>query len=187
MPFLRPNTRLVAALFLAALLNGGLIPPAGAQALVLTPAAEDPAVLDAAGPADPILQTPDEAFAGLPLDRKGAVDWMQVLDSGIIAPRTSVRQMVMEEMEILDNDVIMKNTRAMPYVKFPHKAHTRWLSCTNCHNEIFAPKAGSSQVNMRKIFMGEYCGVCHGKVAFTPTNYCERCHSVPHGNTKAWW
>ncbi|MBI4937757.1 MAG: hypothetical protein HY846_06000 [Nitrosomonadales bacterium] len=176
-----------ATCFLAVPAIDWLIPLARAQAFILTPAAEDPDVLDANSPADPVLQLPAEAFLGLPLDRKGAVDWMQALNSGIIAPRTTTRQMVMEEMEILDQDVIMKNTRDMPYVKFPHKPHTRWLSCSNCHNEIFATKTGSSQINMRKIFLGEYCGVCHGKVAFTPTNSCERCHSVPHGSTKAWW
>jgi c(7)-type cytochrome triheme protein len=183
----RPSVILVAICLLAFPLCGVLLPHARAQALILTPSTEEPPVVDGASPADPILQAPEEAFAGLPLDRKGAVDWMRVLNAGIIAPRTSVKQMVMEEMQILDKDVIMKNTREMPYVKFPHKPHTQWLSCSNCHDEIFAAKAGSSQISMRKIFMGEYCGVCHGKVAFTPTNYCERCHSVPHGNTKAWW
>ena len=178
---------LAAICLLAIQFCSGMQSHAYAQALVLTPAAKEPDVLDAAGPAEPVLQMPEEAFAGLPLDRRGAVDWMQALNNGILAPRSSVRQMVMENMQILDQDVIMKNTREMPFVKFPHKSHTQWLACTNCHDEIFARKAGSAEISMRKIFNGEYCGVCHGKVAFPPTNTCERCHSVPHGNTKAWW
>ncbi|MBI5658711.1 MAG: hypothetical protein HZC43_03985 [Nitrosomonadales bacterium] len=172
---------------MAAFLEHGLLPLAQAQAFILTPTREEPPVLDDTSPADPVLQKPDEAFTGLALDRKGAVDWMQALNSGVIVPRAGIREMSIEKMEILDMDIIMKNTREMPYVKFPHKSHTRWLACANCHDEIFAARAGSSAVSMNKIFRGEYCGVCHGKVAFTPTNSCERCHSIPHGKIKAWW
>lgn len=187
MPTRHPLAILAAICVLAVFLDSGWFPSARAQAYLMTPAAKDPAVLDDSSPADPVLQKPDEAFTGLALDRKGAVDWMQALNSGVIVPRAGIREMSIEKMEILDMDIIMKNTREMPYVRFPHKSHTRWLACANCHDEIFAARAGSSAVSMNKIFRGEYCGVCHGKVAFTPTNSCERCHSIPHGKIKAWW
>lgn len=172
---------------LSAFLGDALTLHAHAEAFMFKSKPQDPDVVDAQGPGKPILQKTEEAFYGLPFDRKGNIDWMQALNRGAIVPRTSAKQMVLEKMKILDKDIVMKNTKAMPYVKFPHKAHTQLLSCANCHDEIFAQKAGSSKINMRKIFMGEYCGVCHGTVAFTAANYCERCHSIPFGKTKAWW
>ena len=184
---LRLSAILIAICFLAAPFNDGLLPLAQAQSFILTPTLKDPDFHDTANPVAPVLEKPNDALASLARDRKDAIDWMQILNSGIIVPRTSSKEKVMEEMDILDMDIIMTNTKAMPYVKFPHRSHTRWLACVNCHNEIFAPKAGDNPVNMYKIFLGQYCGVCHGKVAFTPTNTCERCHSIPHGDTAAWW
>lgn len=142
-------------------------------------------VYDTTNPDYPILQKTNEALIDLALDKKGAVDWMKALDSGAITPRADL--MGVGKMEILETDIIMKNTKGMPYVKFPHGSHTRWLACANCHDQIFTPKAGANPVDMTKIFRGQYCGVCHGKVAFITTFSCERCHSIPHGDIKAWW
>ena len=80
--------------------------------------------------------------------------------------------------EILDSNVLMKHTGDAPYVLFPHKPHTQWLDCGNCHEEIFKSKAGATPVNMLAILQGEYCGRCHGAVSF-PLTECNRCHSVP--------
>ncbi len=80
----------------------------------------------------------------------------------------------------------MKNTDNMPYVKFPHLAHTKWLDCSNCHPDIFIPKEHSNPISMGKVLKGQYCGVCHDKVAFS-LFICERCHSVPHKNSGKWW
>ena len=74
----------------------------------------------------------------------------------------------------------------MPWVRFPHLAHTRWLDCSNCHPAIFLPQKGANKVNMDAIIGGEYCGRCHDKVAFALWT-CERCHSVQHEtSTKAY-
>jgi len=32
----------------------------------------------------------------------------------------------------------------MDHVRFPHKAHTQWLTCSNCHPQIFIPKLGAT-------------------------------------------
>lgn len=175
---------LVAACFLAISFNNGFFPLA--QALTIAPTMEPPDIYDTTNPVDPILEESIKALAGLPVDKKGAVDWMKALNSGIIIPRASLNN-VAEKMEVFDLDIIMKNTKGMPNVKFPHSSHTRWLACVNCHNGIFIPKAGENPINMTKIFLGQYCGVCHGKVAFVPTSSCERCHSVPQGGTSSWW
>jgi len=183
MPNSRLNAILIAVCFLEISFNNELVP--FAQALTITPTLDSPAISDPTNRAYQILEKANEALTGLPLDKKGAVDWMKALNSGAIIPRAGL--MVTEKMEILDTDIIMKNTKEMPYVKFPHSSHTRWLTCVNCHDEIFTSKAGDNPINMTKIFLGQYCGVCHGKVAFTPTFSCERCHSIPHGDIKAWW
>jgi c(7)-type cytochrome triheme protein len=81
------------------------------------------------------------------------------------------------EVNVLDLDIIMDATGEMAMVRFPHKAHTEWLDCSNCHDHIFKKKAGGNPVNMFAILAGEYCGRCHGAVAF-PLTECRRCHSV---------
>jgi c(7)-type cytochrome triheme protein len=67
----------------------------------------------------------------------------------------------------------------MPAVKFPHRQHTLWLDCSNCHPYPFIDKAGANKLSMQAILNGEQCGLCHGAVAF-PLTECNRCHSVPN-------
>lgn len=131
------------------------------------------------------LQKGDEARGRLPLDKRGAVDWMTALRNGAIAPRADLSGS--KPNEVLHLDVILKNTKEMPWVKFPHNSHTEWLACSNCHDSLFVPKAGANQITMEKIFRGEFCGVCHDRVAFVTHSSCERCHSVPHANSRQWW
>jgi len=121
------------------------------------------------------LQPPSEAMKGFPRDARGIVNWVETLDKGMIQPRTGLTGN--EKMHSVDFDVIFKNTASMPYVRFPHLPHTKWLTCKNCHPGIFLPQRGGNFVTMAAIIEGEYCGVCHGKVAFPPME-CNRCHSV---------
>ena len=123
------------------------------------------------------LQQPNEALGVLPKDSAGnKVDWIRALQEGYIKPRFHLN--TPGENETLDTEILMKDTREMPYVLFPHKPHTEWLACENCHETIFKSKAGSTQFNMLDILEGKYCGQCHGAVAF-PLTECDRCHSVP--------
>lgn len=125
------------------------------------------------------LQPPAEAMRDFPRDARGVINWVETLDSGIIAPRTGITGG--EKMHSVDFDVIFKNTASMPYVRFPHLPHTKWLTCKNCHPAIFLPQRGGNFVTMAAIIEGEFCGVCHGKVAFPPLQ-CNRCHSVAREN-----
>lgn len=140
---------------------------------------------DPRNPAHNNLQKIEEARIGMPLDKRGKIDWMKALRSGAITPRADLHGN--KRMEVLNLDIILKNTKEMPYVKFPHNSHTEWLACGNCHDKLFVPKAGANLITMEKIFRGEACGVCHDRVAFVSHYSCERCHSVPHGGAKAWW
>jgi len=123
-----------------------------------------------------VLQPPAEAMLNFPRDERGVINWVQTLDDGLINPRTGLTGK--EKMHSVDFDVIFRNTASMPYVRFPHRPHTIWLTCKNCHPKIFIPQRGSNPVTMAAIMKGEYCGVCHGKVAFPPYE-CNRCHREP--------
>lgn len=123
------------------------------------------------------LQSIDEATRNLPYDANGFPDWMRALNSGLIAPRAGLR--TVDKMEVLDLDIIMRNTKEMPHVRFPHRSHTLWLACSNCHPAPFKAQAGSTSIRMADIFRGKYCGQCHDRVAFITFFSCDRCHSVP--------
>lgn len=127
------------------------------------------------------LQRIDEATRHLPYDANGFPDWMAALNKGLIKPRAGLNEK--ERMEVLDLDIVMRNTKEMPFVKFPHRSHTEWLSCSNCHPAPFLPKAGSSEIRMASIFRGQFCGKCHDRVAFVTFFSCDRCHSQPQKST----
>lgn len=132
---------------------------------------------DTQNPAFSLLQEPAEALTNLPVDANGQIDWVKTLQNGHIAPRTGVTGT--EKMKEVDLDLVMKNSASMPHVLFSHKVHTQWLTCSDCHSRIFLPQVGGNFITMAKIMQGEYCGVCHGKVAFSILN-CDRCHVVPN-------
>ena len=138
---------------------------------------EEDGLHDPLGPAIGVLQNPGEALSRLPADSAGnRVDWIRALEDGYIRPRSSLQGD--KPVRMLDSDILMNPTGSIPRVLFSHKAHTRWLDCGNCHEHIFKSEAGATPVTMSKILEGEYCGVCHGAVAF-PLTECNRCHSVP--------
>lgn len=124
------------------------------------------------------LQNAGEAARRLPRDRDGKIDWMAALRSGAIAPRGQLASG--QNPPPHDLDIIMKRTRQMPFVRFPHRSHTEWLACGNCHPAIFEARAGSTTIRMEDIFRGHYCGTCHDRVAFVTHRACDRCHSVPN-------
>jgi c(7)-type cytochrome triheme protein len=147
--------------------------------------AEPATIHDAANPAAAQLQGADAGLRGLPRDSRGAVDWVQALRSGAIDPRAELDGKGAPRLLALD--VVLKNTKDMPWVRFPHQAHTEWLACANCHDSLFVPKAGANQMSMDAIFRGQFCGACHGRVAFIVHFACQRCHSIAHDGAKPWW
>lgn len=140
-------------------------------------AVPDDGIHDPGNDAVQILQEPVEAMLDFPRDNSGVIDWVKTLELGLIEPRKGLDPS--DDMHVVDFDVIFKNTGSMPYVRYPHRQHTEWLTCENCHPKIFLPQQGGNPVTMSAIIEGNYCGVCHGKVAFPPTRNCGRCHSVP--------
>lgn len=145
------------------------------------PLAKD-GVHDPASPALRQLQEPAAALAALPADSAGnLVDWVAALERGTIRPRTNVRPET--AVRVLESDVIVSRYRSMQAVRFPHRQHTLWLDCSNCHDALFKPVRGGNRFSMQAILDGEQCGVCHGAVAF-PLTECNRCHSVPNAELR---
>jgi c(7)-type cytochrome triheme protein len=127
-----------------------------------------------------ILQPPLEAYDGLPQTETGlgnGVDWVKALDAGNIKPRWERTDPTAEPL-VMDMNIVRVPKSSMPDVVFPHRQHTLWLACSNCHPDIFIPRKGANQINMAAIILGQKCGVCHGKVSF-PVSECKRCHSQP--------
>lgn len=122
------------------------------------------------------LQPPVEALKQLPDATFGnGVNWVAALDAQNITPRAD--QLGKKQQFTLDMNIPMEVPGTMNNVLFPHKAHTAWLACSNCHTGIFKMQKGGNPITMKKINNGQYCGVCHGKVAF-PVASCNRCHSL---------
>lgn len=131
---------------------------------------------DPANPAFQQLQKANQSLAGLPLDRAGFIDWMRLLDDGRIKPRATATGS--DNSSVLDLDIVLKNTKQMPWVRFPHRSYTLWLDCANCHPAPFERRAGAAKITMESIFRGQWCGMCHDWVAFITHLARERCHSV---------
>lgn len=123
-----------------------------------------------------VLQAPRTAFDNLPSAPSGnRVDWVAALENSHIAPRYD-RLDPGAKPVIMDLNIVREVKGSMPNVVYPHKQHTEWLDCSNCHPAIFLPQKGANQISMAGILLGKQCGVCHGKVAF-PVSECRRCHS----------
>jgi c(7)-type cytochrome triheme protein len=131
---------------------------------------------DPKGAAIKQLQEPREALSKLPPDTTGnMVRWVEAIESGVIKPRASLKPGV--QAAILDKDILLDLKGGMPSVLFPHKRHTEWLACANCHDGVFKAQTGATPLSMFQILAGEQCGICHGAVSF-PLTECFRCHSV---------
>jgi c(7)-type cytochrome triheme protein len=143
-------------------------------------ALKDDGVHDPASPAIGVLQEPSEALSQLPPDGAGnKVNWVQAIDSGAINPRTNI--LPETKVRIRDDAIIVAKFGSMPAVRFPHRQHTLWLDCSNCHDKLFKAQAGANRFSMQAILEGQQCGLCHGAVAF-PLTECLRCHSVPNAS-----
>jgi c(7)-type cytochrome triheme protein len=131
---------------------------------------------DPTNDATAMLQPPLVAFEALPRSNAGnRVDWVKAIGGGHIVPRADRLDPAAQPM-VMDLNIVREVKGSMPDVVYPHKQHTEWLDCSNCHPAIFVPQKGANQISMASILLGQKCGVCHGKVAF-PVSECKLCHS----------
>jgi c(7)-type cytochrome triheme protein len=150
------------------------------SALAEWPQLKGDGIRDPKSPAVKVLQEPAEALSPLAKEAPdpgvgNQVRWVHAIERGLINPRSNIFPET--KMEVLDLDIYLNIGGSTNVVRFPHKAHTYWLDCRNCHDHLFARIAGETAVSMLKILEGEQCGQCHGAVAF-PLTECTRCHSV---------
>lgn len=143
------------------------------------PPAED-GIHDPANDGTKVLQPPLEAYTSLAKtesDLGNGVHWVQAMDEDQIKPVWDINHPDAKPT-VLMMDIIRVPKGSMPNVLFPHRQHSLWLDCSNCHPAIFIPQQGANQISMAANLLGQKCGVCHGKVAF-PFSQCKRCHSQP--------
>ena len=123
------------------------------------------------------LQEPGEGLYQLPATESGnRVLWAKALDRGAISPRRATTPSATKP-KVLDLDVLLNLGGSFPIVRFPHRIHTQWLACDNCHEHLFKSVKGANRISMYQILQGEQCGLCHGSVAF-PLTQCTFCHNT---------
>jgi c(7)-type cytochrome triheme protein len=132
----------------------------------------NPADLETDRPAIEDTLVWEEALELLPRNKKGEPDWSAALQEGIIKPRALDPADRMVEM--FDLDFYIKADKPKFDAWFPHSSHLKWMGCNSCHSAVF--KYRDNEITMKAIRKGEYCGACHGKVAFTAKD-CKRCHT----------
>ena len=153
--------------------------PLGQSEKNWVPLAKDK-VHDPRGSAFRQLQEPGEGLSLLPSDTAGnLVLWAKALARGAISPRRATTSSGAKAQRVPDMDVLMDLRGSFPVVRFPHRIHTQWLACNNCHEHLFKSQIGVNGISMYQILQGEQCGLCHGSVAF-PLTQCAFCHSVAH-------
>lgn len=124
----------------------------------------------------------DEIFGNFPRIGVGnAVDWEEAESKGLVKPLDFVEGISISRLPLkMDKEITIESKGAwMSNVMFSHKKHAIWNGCEVCHPEIFpSTKQGTVKYSMFQIAGGEYCGVCHDKVAFALID-CQRCHIKP--------
>jgi c(7)-type cytochrome triheme protein len=139
---------------------------------------EDPTDIPTPGPPyGKENRDPNVVLKDFPVDSEGNVDWVKAFKENVIHPHESL-DLKKPPMPPFNFDVEIPAVGAMPNVIYPHYPHTFWLDCGNCHPSIFVMKRGANPISMVKIVNGEFCGRCHGRVAF-PISNCTRCHVKP--------
>lgn len=179
---MRSTWKAMLAIMVAAVVCGPARVQAADEINAPHPPLGEEGIYDPTNPGLPFLQQPDAALRELPPDRAGnRVNWVEALRGGFIEPLKGLKPKA--TMNSINMDVMLSRTGSMPQVKYPHKQHTEWLACNNCHPSIFLPQKDGNPITMYSILKGEFCGVCHGKVAF-PIYDCFRCHNTPQDSRK---
>ena len=121
------------------------------------------------------------SLPSLPPSKYGnGVDWSAAIASGAIKPLASLSP-GFEPMTLETTLSLEAEWSFVPPATFPHAEHVRWLDCANCHPSIFNVKKKTTRhFSMRYNLAGEFCGVCHIRVAF-PLDDCVRCHPTMSG------
>ena len=168
------------------------LPPASAPAprarASVAPAARPTASTPAAAvePAlpPPLFEStlvPDSILRWIPRDHAGNADWIAALRQGLYRPRATIEMLpahaVNPDTQPFAFDFYFPNDApdSLMDAFFPHSVHTAIIDCRQCHGPVMRYK--NNKIQMSDILDGNFCGKCHGRVAFNPVNACERCHT----------
>lgn len=119
----------------------------------------------------------DTFTAKLPKNAYG-VDWEEAEATGLIKPIDTLEGISIKKPALKSQEdfAIQARVNWVSDIIFSHKKHAVWNGCEVCHPDIFpAAKKGVVRYTMFHLSSGQYCGVCHGKVAF-PVAQCSGCH-----------
>jgi c(7)-type cytochrome triheme protein len=109
------------------------------------------------------------------------IDWMKAEEEGIITPKDFLQGISPRRNDKMVNSREEPRTPALPglpNIIFSHAKHVVWNGCGMCHPDTFALESGKTNITMKAITEGKFCGRCHGTIAFA-LNDCTRCHSKP--------
>jgi len=109
------------------------------------------------------------------------IDWTMAEDDGVITVKDYIEGVSFEPEKLMSNvrnEPVSPKLPDLPGIIFSHKKHVVWNGCGMCHPEHFALENGKTNMSMKDITDGKFCGICHGSVAF-PINNCNNCHSEP--------
>lgn len=110
------------------------------------------------------------------------IDWMKAEDMGKIKLKDFLKGVSFnsnnQKMTNRRNEPLSPTLPGLPGIIFSHQKHVVWCGCGMCHPDTFALETGKTQMNMKEIVEGKYCGRCHSTIAFA-LNDCTRCHSKP--------
>ncbi|MBI5837498.1 MAG: hypothetical protein HZB25_09660 [Candidatus Eisenbacteria bacterium] len=119
---------------------------------------------------------PDSILALLPRDAIGHADWAEALRRGLFHPRAGIhgRRYSPGEAPRFGYDFFYHGPDTSFDAWFPHSVHAEVIDCRQCHGPIVQYR--DQKISMSEVLDGEYCGRCHGKVAFPVITGCKRCH-----------
>jgi len=103
------------------------------------------------------------------------IDWSKAFRDRSLVPRRVFR--TRPQYMAFDKTLLLEAEwgQIAPAI-FSHDSHKVWFDCNSCHPEPFnIKKKTTKHFAMVYLLKGEFCGVCHLKVAF-PMNDCKRCH-----------
>jgi c(7)-type cytochrome triheme protein len=109
------------------------------------------------------------------------INWEEAEAQGLIKPVDFLEGVSMKRSSLKAQKDFSVEVKAswIGEVIFSHRKHAVWNGCEVCHPEIFpSVQKGTTKYSMFQIIDGQYCGVCHDKVAF-PIQACQRCHIKP--------
>ena len=151
--------------------------PRSEQPAALQTASDSSAAADSTRP--PIEQEYDAVVVQtmLPRDSGGNIDWVRALRDSIIRPRFTpdgARAVLIDSG--FNYDVFLTDDSLNTAV-FSHTVHLEWSTCQSCHPQRFPKK--HEPITHAAMQKGQYCGACHGTVAFPMRSACYRCHRDP--------